>query len=148
MLYAAFLTPILLIRHVSVCLQDRQASARAHRIGQTKPVVVYRLVAEGTCEERIVAIANEKLCMENIAINDIKKANEPRLTLDGAWYDPALTLNTNRPHTLLYKILANPTVQTCEKLPLLAPPICLSGTPTAPAEAVEAAATVLVLFLA
>lgn len=33
--------------------QDLQAMARVHRIGQNKPVHVYRLVSEGTVEERI-----------------------------------------------------------------------------------------------
>lgn len=34
--------------------QDLQATSRAHRIGQTKPVRVFRLLAKGTCEERYV----------------------------------------------------------------------------------------------
>lgn len=46
---------------------DRQAIARAHRIGQVKPVVVYRLVAERTVEERILEVAAEKLKMEHLA---------------------------------------------------------------------------------
>jgi superfamily II DNA or RNA helicase len=33
---------------------EDQASGRAHRIGQQRPVTVYRLVAQGTLEERIV----------------------------------------------------------------------------------------------
>ena len=33
---------------------DIQAMARVHRIGQTKPVHIYRLVSAGTVEERIV----------------------------------------------------------------------------------------------
>ncbi|HSW08540.1 DEAD/DEAH box helicase [Aquabacterium sp.] len=39
---------------------ERQASARAHRIGQHKPVLVYRLVAEGSIEERLLALQMRK----------------------------------------------------------------------------------------
>ena len=34
--------------------QDLQAQDRAHRIGQTRPVNVYRFVMEGTIEQKIV----------------------------------------------------------------------------------------------
>jgi SNF2 family DNA or RNA helicase len=39
---------------------EAQATDRAHRIGQEKPVTVYRLVAKGTIEERIVALHRTK----------------------------------------------------------------------------------------
>jgi SNF2 family DNA or RNA helicase len=39
---------------------ETQASDRAHRIGQRRPVTIYRLVAAGTIEERILAMHGEK----------------------------------------------------------------------------------------
>ena len=39
---------------------EDQASDRAHRIGQQRPVTVYRFVSEHTIEEKIVALHNEK----------------------------------------------------------------------------------------
>ena len=33
---------------------------RAHRVGQTKQVTVYRLIARGTIEERILQLARAK----------------------------------------------------------------------------------------
>lgn len=39
---------------------EDQASDRAHRLGQQRPVTVYRMVARGTVEERIVALHENK----------------------------------------------------------------------------------------
>lgn len=43
---------------------DRQAEDRCHRIGQTKPVTVYRLVIKGTVDEDIYKIAKRKLTLD------------------------------------------------------------------------------------
>ena len=43
---------------------DRQAEDRVHRIGQTKTVVVYKLVTKGTVDEGIYGIAEKKSALE------------------------------------------------------------------------------------
>ncbi|EPS32190.1 hypothetical protein PDE_07150 [Penicillium oxalicum 114-2] len=47
---------------------DLQAMARAHRIGQTRPVSVYRLVSKDTIEEEVIERARNKLMLEFITI--------------------------------------------------------------------------------
>lgn len=47
---------------------DLQAMARAHRIGQKKPVNVYRFVAKQTIEEEVVNRARNKLFLEYLTI--------------------------------------------------------------------------------
>jgi chromodomain-helicase-DNA-binding protein 1 len=47
---------------------DLQAMARAHRIGQVRPVSVYRLVSKDTVEEEILERARNKLMLEYLTI--------------------------------------------------------------------------------
>ena len=53
---------------------EDQAADRAHRIGQDKPVVVHRLVAEDTVEERILALQDKKRALAEAAIGDATQA--------------------------------------------------------------------------
>ncbi|MET7997487.1 DEAD/DEAH box helicase [Amycolatopsis sp. NPDC005232] len=47
---------------------EDQATDRAYRIGQTRPVQVHRLVAEGTVEDRIAALLREKRALADAVL--------------------------------------------------------------------------------
>jgi SWI/SNF-related matrix-associated actin-dependent regulator of chromatin subfamily A member 5 len=47
---------------------DLQAMDRAHRIGQTKQVYVFRFVTEGSVEERMLERAAQKLRLDQLVI--------------------------------------------------------------------------------
>ncbi|GAU98600.1 hypothetical protein RvY_09726 [Ramazzottius varieornatus] len=47
---------------------DLQAMDRVHRIGQTRPVTVFRLITEGTVEEYIIERAEKKLRLDALVI--------------------------------------------------------------------------------
>jgi SNF2 family DNA or RNA helicase len=49
---------------------EDQASDRAHRIGQTKSVFVYKLIAADTVEERIVELQERKAALANLALSE------------------------------------------------------------------------------
>ncbi|VAH83094.1 unnamed protein product [Triticum turgidum subsp. durum] len=52
---------------------DLQAQSRAHRIGQTRPVVVYQLITKCSVEAKILQKSKQKLAIENILMNSSKK---------------------------------------------------------------------------
>ncbi|KAF5100316.1 hypothetical protein D0Z03_000837 [Geotrichum reessii] len=49
---------------------DLQAMDRAYRIGQSKPVVVYRLAVRSSFEERVIQLANKKKELEQVVIEE------------------------------------------------------------------------------
>jgi SNF2 family DNA or RNA helicase len=55
---------------------DLQAMDRAHRIGQTKPVRVFRFVTEGTVEEKIIERADRKLFLDAAVIQQGRLAEQ------------------------------------------------------------------------
>ncbi|KIK71158.1 hypothetical protein GYMLUDRAFT_317892 [Collybiopsis luxurians FD-317 M1] len=60
---------------------DAQAMDRAHRLGQTRQVTVYRLITKGTIDERIVQLARVKKDVQDIVVGnknftDVAKPSE------------------------------------------------------------------------
>jgi superfamily II DNA or RNA helicase len=53
---------------------EDQAADRAHRIGQDRPVMVYRMVAKDTVEERIFALQSKKRALADVALGDADHA--------------------------------------------------------------------------
>ncbi|CAO1633958.1 unnamed protein product [Sympodiomycopsis kandeliae] len=54
---------------------DQQAMDRAHRLGQTKQVTVYRLITRGTIDERIIKMARNKKEVQDMVVGN-KTYNE------------------------------------------------------------------------
>ena len=54
---------------------DQQAMDRAHRLGQTKEVTVYRLVCENSIEEKILKRAQQKDKVSRIVYNVDENTN-------------------------------------------------------------------------
>jgi SNF2 family DNA or RNA helicase len=53
---------------------EDQAADRAHRIGQERKVMVYRLVAKDTVEERILALQQRKRSLSDVALGEADRA--------------------------------------------------------------------------
>lgn len=50
---------------------DRQAEDRCHRLGQTKPVAVYRLVTKGSVDQNIYNLSQKKLKLDHAVLDGI-----------------------------------------------------------------------------
>jgi len=61
---------------------DLQAQDRAHRIGQKKPVQVFRLVTEHTIEEKIVERAQQKLKLDAMVVQSGRLKEKDKLSRD------------------------------------------------------------------
>ena len=49
---------------------ENQATDRVHRIGQTKPVFVHKLVCSGTIEDRILELQKHKAALVEALLSD------------------------------------------------------------------------------
>ncbi|MFA5825304.1 MAG: DEAD/DEAH box helicase [Gallionellaceae bacterium] len=56
---------------------EDQAMGRAHRMGQLRPVTVYRLVTQGTVEEHIVGLHNDKRALAESILGEGDAVNIP-----------------------------------------------------------------------
>lgn len=61
---------------------DLQAMARAHRLGQTNKVMIYRLVTRGTIEERMMQMTKKKMVLEHLVVGKLKTQNINQEELD------------------------------------------------------------------
>ncbi len=61
---------------------ENQASDRAHRIGQTKPVFIYKLVASNTVEEKILAMQQRKKVLADETLGEGEETAMQNLTAD------------------------------------------------------------------
>lgn len=61
---------------------DLQAMARAHRLGQTNKVMIFRLIARGTIEERMMQMTKKKMVLEHLVVGRLKAQNINQEELD------------------------------------------------------------------
>ncbi|KAK4600631.1 hypothetical protein RGQ29_010329 [Quercus rubra] len=61
---------------------DLQAMARAHRLGQTNKVMIYRLITRGTIEERMMQMTKKKMVLEHLVVGRLKAQNINQEELD------------------------------------------------------------------
>jgi SNF2 family DNA or RNA helicase len=61
---------------------EDQAADRAHRIGQDKPVFVYKLITENTVEEKMIAMQDRKRALANGIYSEGQKEEALQLTAE------------------------------------------------------------------
>src|SRR5699024_3691018 len=61
---------------------EEQAIDRTHRIGQTRRVMVYRLIAEDTIEAKVMALQESKRQLFDTVLGAAEATEEPMLTAE------------------------------------------------------------------
>ncbi|KAH9760391.1 CHD3-type chromatin-remodeling factor PICKLE [Citrus sinensis] len=60
---------------------DLQAMARAHRLGQTNKVMIFRLITRGSIEERMMQMTKKKMVLEHLVVGRLKAQNINQVTI-------------------------------------------------------------------
>ncbi|KWZ58381.1 helicase [Burkholderia ubonensis] len=79
---------------------ENQATDRAHRLGQDKPVFIYKLIAAGSVEEKIVAMQQQKAALAGAILSDDAAGNVKFSTDDlEALFEPIPGVPAHAPAT-------------------------------------------------
>ncbi|KAF1965362.1 hypothetical protein BU23DRAFT_546162 [Bimuria novae-zelandiae CBS 107.79] len=99
-----------------------QAEARAHRIGQTKPVTIYKLCTQGTVEEQMMGRIRKKLYLSTKITESMRTMYGERVAENGATSlvgGDAPELNTSQLKSLVRRgaqTLSHPGIDVTEML--------------------------------
>lgn len=74
---------------------DKQAEDRAHRVGQKRPVKVYRMITKKTIEENILELANTKLALDKQVSEDNNLDGEDNIDTEKEAYVAGRLLGIN-----------------------------------------------------
>ncbi|XP_027201651.2 chromodomain-helicase-DNA-binding protein 4-like isoform X2 [Dermatophagoides pteronyssinus] len=73
---------------------DIQALSRAHRIGQTNKVMIYRFVTRNSVEERITQVAKKKMMLTHLVVRPGLGSNKSNATMSKQELDDILKFGT------------------------------------------------------
>lgn len=117
---------------------EQQANDRAHRIGQTKPVMIYKLVAQDTAEEKILELQARKQALFDAAVNE-ERLDVARLTQADleAVFNPSKVKRSSAKPKVIEATLVEPKPKLIEATPAVIEPKPIEATPEPAPVAVE-----------
>ncbi|KAI9197240.1 P-loop containing nucleoside triphosphate hydrolase protein [Polychytrium aggregatum] len=81
---------------------DKQAVARAHRIGQTRPVCIYRLFTQHSVEEKIMEIGKSKIILEHLIVQKMDESLDKNEVQDILKFGAQSIFSENSPKAIVY----------------------------------------------